>query len=87
MPAAGVAFSSREMFVRPETLTRDDSKTLPPDVIPDTDSRVRGAIGHRPGKGDNPGQFREPPLSGIFRHAWRERFGHRDPVDYMHVPF
>jgi hypothetical protein len=25
---------------------------------------------------DNPGQFREPPLSGIFRQAWREHFGH-----------
>jgi hypothetical protein len=23
---------------------------------------------------DNPGQFREPPLPGIFRQAWRERF-------------
>jgi hypothetical protein len=39
------------------------------------------------GMSDNPGQFREPAMSAIFRHAWRERFGHRDPVDYMHVPF
>ena len=25
---------------------------------------------------DNPGQFREPPLSGIFRQAWRQHFRH-----------
>jgi hypothetical protein len=39
------------------------------------------------GMSDNPRQFHEPPLSTIFRHAWRERFGHRDQVDYMQVPF
>ena len=27
---------------------------------------------------DNAGQFREPPLSGIFRQAWQERFEHSD---------
>jgi len=35
---------------------------------------------------DDPGQFREPPLSGIFRQAWRERFGHGS-MDYESVPF
>jgi hypothetical protein len=37
---------------------------------------------------DNPGQFREPPLSGIFRQAWRERFGHSDGMkNLLTMPF
>jgi hypothetical protein len=37
---------------------------------------------------DNPGQFREPPLSGIFRQAWRERFGHSDEMNnLLTMPF
>jgi hypothetical protein len=26
-------------------------------------------------------------LVGIFRHAWRERSGHSDGMDYLHIPF
>jgi hypothetical protein len=36
---------------------------------------------------DGPGQFRENPMSALFRQAWRERFGHRDGMDYLRVPF
>ena len=37
---------------------------------------------------DNPRQFREPPLSGIFRQAWRERFGHSDGMrNPLTMPF
>jgi hypothetical protein len=37
---------------------------------------------------DNPGQFREPPLSGIFRQAWRERFGDSDGMNnLLTMPF
>lgn len=37
---------------------------------------------------DNPGQFREPPLSGIFRQAWRERFEHSDGMkNLLTMPF
>ena len=32
---------------------------------------------------DNPGQFREPPLSGILRQAWRERFGDSDGMNNL----
>ena len=39
------------------------------------------------GMSDNPGQFREPAMSALFRQAWRERFGHRDGMDYLRVPF
>lgn len=39
------------------------------------------------GLSDDPMQFREPPLTGIFRQAWNERFGHDDGVSYMTVPF
>lgn len=36
---------------------------------------------------DNPRQFREPPLSGIFQ-AWRERFGHSDGMNnLLTMPF
>jgi hypothetical protein len=38
------------------------------------------------GMSDNPGQFRENPMSAIFRQAWRERFGHSDGMD-MTCPF
>ena len=38
------------------------------------------------GMSDNPGQFREPAMSALFRQAWRERFGHRDGMDYLRVP-
>jgi hypothetical protein len=36
---------------------------------------------------DNPRQFTEAPLVGIFRQAWRQRYGHRDGMDYPTVPF
>lgn len=38
---------------------------------------------------DNPGQFREAPMSGIFRHARREweRSQRGDGLDYMTMPF
>jgi hypothetical protein len=39
------------------------------------------------GLSDCPGQFREPAMSALFRQAWRERFGHRDGMDYLKVPF
>jgi hypothetical protein len=42
------------------------------------------------GMTDDPGQFREPPLSGIFRHAQREldRSRRGDDGDaYMTMPF
>lgn len=29
------------------------------------------------GMSDRPEQFREPPLSALFRQAWRERYGQR----------
>ena len=37
---------------------------------------------------DNPGQFREPPLSALLRQAWNERYGHSGGgINYMTVPF
>jgi hypothetical protein len=37
---------------------------------------------------DNPGQFREPPLSGIFLQAWRQRFEHSDGMNnLLTMPF
>jgi hypothetical protein len=39
------------------------------------------------GMSDNPRQFREPPLSALFRQAWNERHGHLDGMSYMTVPF
>jgi hypothetical protein len=42
------------------------------------------------GLSDNPAQFREPPLSGIFRHAQRElerSRGGDGGLAYMDVPF
>jgi hypothetical protein len=37
---------------------------------------------------DNPGQFREPPRSGIFRQAWRERLGRSDGMkNLLTMPF
>jgi hypothetical protein len=39
------------------------------------------------GLSDDPMQFRDPPLTGIFRQAWNERFGHGGGIDYLHVPF
>jgi hypothetical protein len=36
---------------------------------------------------DNPRQFTEAPLVGILRQAWRQRYGHRDGMDYPTVPF
>jgi hypothetical protein len=38
------------------------------------------------GLSDRPGQFREDPMSALFRQAWRERFGHSDGMD-MTCPF
>jgi hypothetical protein len=39
------------------------------------------------GMTDDPDQFREQPLTGIFKHAWRERFGHGGSMDYESVKF
>jgi hypothetical protein len=39
------------------------------------------------GLSDRPEQFREPPLSALFRQAWNEPFGHGDGMSYMTVPF
>lgn len=37
---------------------------------------------------DNLGQFRKPSLSGIFRQAWRARFGHSDGMkNRLTMPF
>jgi hypothetical protein len=37
---------------------------------------------------DNPGQFREPPLWGIVRQAWRERIEHSDGMNnLLTMPF
>jgi hypothetical protein len=36
---------------------------------------------------DGPGQFGGNPMSALFQQAWRERFGHRDGMDYLRVPF
>jgi hypothetical protein len=30
------------------------------------------------GMTDRPEQFREPPLSALFRQAWRERYGYSE---------
>ena len=40
------------------------------------------------GMSDNAPQLREPPLSGIFRQAWRERFEHSDGMNnLLTMPF
>jgi hypothetical protein len=39
------------------------------------------------GLSDNPDQFREAPMSRLFRQAWNERFGHSDGMEYLHIPF
>jgi hypothetical protein len=39
------------------------------------------------GLSDNPGQFREDPMSRLFRQAWRERYGYSDGMPYLDVPF
>jgi hypothetical protein len=42
------------------------------------------------GLSDDPAQFREPPLLGIFRHAQRElerSRGWDGGMDYLHIPF
>jgi hypothetical protein len=39
------------------------------------------------GMSDNPGQFKEPAMSALFRQAWRERFGHRDAITTCFCPF
>ena len=39
------------------------------------------------GMSDRPEQFREPPLSALFRQAWNERYGHSDGVSYLDIPF
>ena len=36
---------------------------------------------------DNPGQFREPPMSALLRQAWRARERHDDGMSYLDVPF
>ena len=38
------------------------------------------------GLSDNPGQFREAPMSRLFRQAWNERYGHSDGLDYRGTP-
>lgn len=39
------------------------------------------------GLSDNPRQFHEPPLVGIFRHAARARPRDSDQMSYMTMPF
>lgn len=40
------------------------------------------------GLSDNPKQFRgEDPFSALYRQCWREKYGQRDGMNYMTVPF
>jgi hypothetical protein len=39
------------------------------------------------GLSDRPGLFREVPLSGIVKQAWRARSGQDDGIEYLKVPF
>jgi hypothetical protein len=40
------------------------------------------------GMSDNPRQFRgEDPMAALFKQCWREKYGHRDGMSYMTVPF
>jgi hypothetical protein len=52
----------------------------------DTDSALAAQM-MMCGLSDDPGQFREAPLSALWRQAWNERYGHSDGLDYLHCPF
>ncbi len=39
------------------------------------------------GMSDRPGQFREAPMSRLFRQAWNERHGRSEGMCYLTVPF
>jgi hypothetical protein len=39
------------------------------------------------GLSDDPGQFREAPMSRMFRQAWNERYRHSEGRNLMTCPF
>ena len=39
------------------------------------------------GLSDRPEQFREPPLSALFRQAYQAASGHDAEISYLTVPF
>lgn len=39
------------------------------------------------GLSDEPDQFREAPLSALWRQAWNERYGHTKGLPYLDIPF